>query len=85
MLKVILIGSGGFLGSISRYFLSGWLVSRTPEAVLPLGALAVNVLGCFAIGAVGAIGELGAGLSPEVRMFLSLGFLCGFTTFSTFG
>ena len=83
MTNVLVVGLGGFLGAILRYALSGWVQARVPT--LPLGTLAVNVLGCFALGAL--MGAIDAGRSvPEAwRVFLALGILGAFTTFSTFG
>lgn len=84
MLKnILLIGAGGFAGSIARYFLS-----RLNLAVdlfsIPVGTLLVNVIGCFVIGILTGIAEKGAFLSAEWRMFLMVGLCGGFTTFSTF-
>ena len=84
MVQFVLIGIGGFLGSAFRYYLSGVVqaVSRSPS--FPYGTLAVNVLGCFFIGALSEVAEARGLLSPEARLFLLVGLLGGFTTFSTF-
>jgi fluoride exporter len=50
----------------------------------PSGTFAVNLAGCFAIGLVGALGLERAAISPEARVFLMVGILGGFTTFSSF-
>jgi CrcB protein len=75
---------GGFLGSIARYWL-GALAQARVGAAFPAGTLAVNVLGCFAIGALSQLAEQRGGLAPELRALLVVGFLGGFTTFSAFG
>jgi len=82
--KMLLVGVGGFLGTIARYGLSG-LVHRHVEGAFPWGTLAVNVLGCLVIGGVLYLVEERSMLGPDSRLFLSVGVLGGFTTFSAFG
>ncbi|MBI3271572.1 MAG: fluoride efflux transporter CrcB [Planctomycetes bacterium] len=84
MLKALLVGLGGFLGAIARYELSG-LVHRYLSASFPYGTLVVNVLGCLAIGGVLHLVEDRSLLGPNTRLFLTIGILGGFTTFSSFG
>ncbi len=78
-----LIGVGGFIGSVARYY-SQQIVSKYFPSPLPYGTLAVNVLGCLIIGLVYGFSEKGNVLSPEWRLFLATGLCGGFTTFSTF-
>ncbi len=78
------VGAGGFLGAILRYLLGGWVQRLTPAATFPTGTLAVNVLGCLAIGFVAGLVEMRHGLGPGLRLFLLVGLLGGFTTFSSF-
>ena len=85
MIKLLLVGSGGFLGSISRYLVSGALYRILEKPVFPYGTLAVNIIGCLLIGLLGGLSEQRQILSAEVRLLLMVGFLGGFTTFSTFG
>jgi CrcB protein len=84
-MQILLIGCGGFLGSISRYLLSGWVQRLAPGSAFPWGTLGVNVLGCLLIGLAGALAEQRGMLTPNQRALLLIGFLGGFTTFSTFG
>ncbi len=56
-----------------------------PFAEFPLGTLAVNILGCFLIGVLNGVAETRQVIGPELRLFLMIGMLGGFTTFSTFG
>jgi len=84
MAHVLLVGVGGFLGTILRYWLSG-IVQRWVQSGFPLGTLLVNVLGCFAIGAVWSLVEYRQWFSPDLRAFLTFGILGGLTTFSAFG
>ncbi|TDJ68209.1 MAG: fluoride efflux transporter CrcB [Planctomycetota bacterium] len=83
MLNLLIVGLGGFLGAIARFGVSSFLAAR-PGPGFPFGTLLVNVLGCLAIGALMALLELEA-LSANLRLFLAVGLLGSFTTFSTFG
>ena len=78
------VAIGGCLGSIARYWLSG-VVQRYANGEFPYGTLAVNVLGCLVIGYVVGLVEYRQLFGPNVRLFLTVGILGGFTTFSTFG
>lgn len=80
------MGGGGFLGSVARYLLSTVVSSGTAgRTAFPTGTLAVNVLGCFLIGALAAFGARTTPWSAGGRLFLFTGVLGGFTTFSAFG
>ena len=85
MREVLLVGSGGFIGSVLRYYVGGWVQRAFATGVFPLGTLAVNVLGCLAIGLLAGLAESRDVLSAEVRLFVFIGVLGGFTTFSSFG
>ena len=83
--KILWVGLGGFLGSIGRYLLSGYVQHLMRGTGFPYGTLAVNVIGCFFIGFLAHWAEVRGFLSPETRLFVFMGLLGGFTTFSTFG
>ncbi len=85
MTKTLLVGCGGFLGSIARYLVGGAVHQLASGPVFPYGTLVVNLTGCLAIGVLGALAEARGILSPEARVFLLIGILGGFTTFSSFG
>lgn len=85
MTHILLVGAGGFLGAVARYLLGGWVYRVLPFAGFPYGTLAVNLLGCLLIGFLSGLAEARQVLGPEARMFLLIGFLGSFTTFSTFG
>ncbi|GMU94136.1 MAG: putative fluoride ion transporter CrcB [Candidatus Hydrogenedentota bacterium] len=85
MLNVLLVGAGGFVGSVGRYLLSGWVQNSVRQAWLPYGTLAVNVVGCLLIGWISGLAENREVFRPETRVLLLIGVLGGFTTFSTFG
>lgn len=82
--QILLVGLGGFVGSSARYLLSGLVHRVTPFTGFPVGTLAVNVAGCAAIGLLGGLGELRQVMGTSERLFLLIGVLGGFTTFSTF-
>jgi CrcB protein len=84
LLHVLLVGLGGFVGSSLRFLAGGWVHRLLPATAFPVGTLAVNLLGCLVIGALGGIADLRQALGPGARMFLLVGLLGGFTTFSSF-
>ena len=77
----LLVGLGGFAGSVARYSLS--VTSQRYSIEWPIGTLAANVLGCLAIGILTGLSARGAVLSPEIRLALATGFCGGFTTMSS--
>ena len=85
MLKtLLLVGAGGFLGSIGRYLGSLYGNRLIPSDGFPFGTFLVNILGCFLIGLIYGLAEKHDWVTPEARLFLATGFCGGFTTFSTF-
>ncbi len=84
MLKIILIiGSGSFIGGVSRYLTSRY-IQNTLVSAFPYGTFLVNIIGCLLIGIIFGISEKGNLMNNEWKMFLTVGFCGGFTTFSTF-
>ena len=82
----IWVALGGMAGSLARYGIVTALAQMNLRPLLPYGTMAVNIIGCFAIGILAAIGHMRpGGLRPEMRLLLMVGFLGGFTTFSSFG
>jgi CrcB protein len=80
---LLLVGTGGFFGSISRYLVSRAMQNSFPSA-FPYGTFAVNIAGCFLIGLIYGISEKSSLLTSGWKLFLAVGFCGGFTTFSTF-
>jgi CrcB protein len=84
MKQLLLVGIGGFLGSISRYKLGGFVLHRTEAWNFPLSTFVVNVAGCLIIGVLAGLVERHDLFSQSTRLFLFTGLLGGFTTFSAF-
>ena len=85
MTNILLVGFGGFIGSILRYLASGYVQQTTKSVDFPFGTLAVNVIGCFVIGFLAQLAESRGVFTNEARLFVFVGILGGFTTFSSFG
>ena len=83
MTVVLYVALFGALGCLARYFLSGWVYDLL-GASFPYGTLAVNGIGAFLIGLLMEFGLRTTLIPPELRIGLAIGFLGGFTTFSTF-
>lgn len=85
MYRIFLVGIGGFVGSVLRYLASGVVQDLSKSVAFPYGTLAVNVIGCFAIGFLSYLAESRGLFTAESRALVFVGILGGFTTFSTFG
>ena len=84
MSKTILIGVAGLIGTLLRYWLSGFVARQTGES-FPWGTLFVNIVGCLIAGAVFHLMEERALVNPTFRAVVMIGLLGGFTTFSSYG
>jgi len=83
MQNLLIIGFGGFLGAIARYAVSAWIGQRWGR-IFPLGTFVINVSGSFLIGLVISLSTERFMINPQWRLFLAVGVLGAFTTFSTF-
>ncbi len=83
--QALIVGLGGFIGSIGRYKLGGMVLHHSVSWRFPLSTFIVNVLGCFVIGVLAGLVEYREFFSPNTRLFLFTGLIGGFTTFSAFG
>jgi CrcB protein len=83
MKAILLVGIGRFIESVLRYLLFGW-VPVLDKPWFPAGMFAVSVLGCLVIGLLGGIAEQRPIFAAEFKLYLFIGILGGFTTFSTF-
>lgn len=84
LLQLLLVGLGGMAGSMARYGVSSWLQTVPAAMRLPVGTLAVNLFGCFAVGIASQLFERTTLMTPEHRALVVTGFLGGFTTYSAF-
>jgi fluoride exporter len=74
---------GGGLGSVVRFVLGRWISSLHTHP-FPFGTLVVNVVACFALGVLVGLADHRQLISPQARLFWTVGFCGGFSTFSTF-
>jgi fluoride exporter len=81
--KLLIIGLGGFLGSVARY-VTAKIVDGKLSSAFPYGTLTVNMVGSFLLGIIYMLALRKAGLTENGRLFLGVGFCGGFTTFSAF-
>jgi CrcB protein len=82
--RLLLIGLAGLLGTLARYALSGFIARRFGET-FPTGTLVVNIVGCFLAGFLFYLMQERFLVNDIVRTAIMIGFLGGFTTFSSFG
>jgi len=85
LLMAVVVGSGGFLGTLLRFAVSGLVHRQAKGSTFPFGTMLVNLVGCFGSGILMGWVEGRQLFGPELRRFLLIGLLGGFTTFSTFG
>ena len=78
----LVVGIGGALGTIARYYLSDWMQATMGQS-MPWGRFVVNIAGSFALGFL-LVRLQAAAPSDHARQFLTIGVLGSFTTFSTF-
>lgn len=83
MNEVLFVGAGGFLGANARYLMSTW-VARYIDPALPWGTLLVNVIGSLIIGGFLVWTTERIITSPDLRLFLAVGFCGAYTTFSSY-
>ncbi len=88
MINILFVGLGGGIGSICRYLLSEWANQHSWGKNFPIGIILVNLIGCLLIGGVAAFLQkdvmIDHYMTPHIRGLFIIGFLGGFTTFSSF-
>ncbi len=82
-MQYLIIGLGGFLGANARFLLQQWLANYWGTS-FPYGTLFINVSGSFVIGLFLTLATGRLAWPPEYRLFVAVGFLGGYTTFSSF-
>jgi fluoride exporter len=85
MVRMFLVGAGGFIGTILRYMVNLGLEQWTYRAGFPFATFMVNFLGCLVIGFLSHFAESEDVFTRDARAFIFVGLLGGFTTFSSFG
>ncbi|MBP1618600.1 MAG: crcB protein [Bacteroidetes bacterium] len=83
MKQLFIAGLGGFVGTAFRFLISRYFQLNLPTD-FPWGTFAINILGSFLIGLFYGLSEKEDFMSPDLRLFLTVGICGGFTTFSTF-
>ena len=85
MQNALLAGLGGFIGTMLRYLLNSSVHRFFHYPVFPYGVLIINLIGCFLIGLLSGLIETREIFTFQTRVFIFIGILGGFTTFSAFG
>lgn len=83
MKDALIVGFGGFIGTILRYIVSRSFQLHV-DSLFPWGTFTVNIIGCLIIGIIAGVAEKGDLISHEWRIFLTVGICGGFTTFSSY-
>ena len=82
MIDCIMVGIGGFIGSVCRYLIG--LIPIEVDNGFPIKTLVINIIGSFLISVIAVIASKNKELSPQIILMLKVGICGGFTTFSTF-
>lgn len=85
MQAIFWVGCGGFLGAVARYGVMQWTFPMATRWGFPVGTLVANLLGCLIIGFLFQLADARTVLTAQARLFLFVGILGSFTTFSAFG
>jgi CrcB protein len=86
MTNAVFVGIGGALGSIARHGVGLAIARLSPARAVPYATMTVNLAGCLVIGVLaGLVATERITMTPALRMFMFVGVLGGFTTFSSFG
>lgn len=80
---IVFIGAG--IGGVLRFLMSPAVQRMHNGWAFPIGTFSVNMLGCLLIGILGQLAETKGIFQEDTRLFLFVGLLGGFTTFSSFG
>ena len=81
-MRLLIVGMGGFIGANARYLLGGWVHERWGTA-FPYGTFVINVSGSFILGLFAPL-ALRYAWNEQWRLFIAIGFVGAYTTFSTF-
>jgi fluoride exporter len=81
--RFLMVAAGGAMGSMARYWVGGW-APRVFGQAFPYGTLIVNTVGSFLVALIMSVGLRTTVVSPNLRLFLTVGVMGGFTTYSSF-
>jgi fluoride exporter len=81
--SIFFAGLGGFIGTALRFLLTRF-IQESSNSLFPWPTLMINIAGCLLIGIIMGVSEKDDFLSPDLRLFLTVGICGGFTTFSSF-
>jgi fluoride exporter len=81
---IVYIALGGVVGTLARWYLQGWIQTRSGLSGFPIGTLAINLAGSLILGFIVRLATGSTVITPELRAGLTIGFCGGFTTMSTF-
>jgi CrcB protein len=84
MKECIVVGSGGMIGAVGRYLMTLLVNSLSKGHPFPFSTLVVNFIGCFAFGIMSGLVEHSKIITPTMKLFIMVGIIAAFTTFSTF-
>ena len=82
MINCLIVGLGGFIGTVFRYLIG--LIPLNSKSEFPYKTLFINIAGAFVIGMIVALALKNSSMDPKLVLFLKVGICGGFTTFSTF-
>ncbi|MBD3322874.1 MAG: fluoride efflux transporter CrcB [Chitinivibrionales bacterium] len=85
VVELAAVAAGGMIGALLRHCISGWVHFSLKSGGFPYGTLTVNMIGCLVIGAAAGWTNGFSDMPQSWRLFLTIGMLGAFTTFSTFG
>jgi len=83
-LQILLIGCGGFVGALARYFVGMAVQSRFPQSTFPWGTFVINISGSLILGLIATLLAERILTNPNWRPLVTIGFVGAYTTFSTF-
>ena len=83
-MQCMLIGCGGFIGALARYFVGTWVTTRLPHSTFPWGTFVINATGSFLLGLIATLLAERLLQNANWRPFITIGFIGAYTTFSTF-
>ncbi|HIS48273.1 MAG TPA: fluoride efflux transporter CrcB [Candidatus Scybalocola faecigallinarum] len=82
MLECLVVGAGGFIGSVCRYLIG--LIPLKEGTIFPIKTMIINIVGAFIIGFIAALALKNNAVNPRLILFIKAGICGGFTTFSSF-